>query len=669
MVRRRRYDRTTFIQRLVAAVLLYAATSPVLYGQGVELSLSNTRLREGQELLVQIEVDYPTPEEVELRSDLAVDKLVLVAGPTTRTLRGLRFSDQLRTMIQLEYRATTAGRSILPVFEIAVAGQDFATEPRLLEIVDPDVESDLVPPDLAWRASSLRVYEGEAVGIFLSLRNLTDFTFPDELSVANPSSGLFQEVQGIGSVERTTVDDTELLSIPIATFIFTPSQPGEVAIPAAGMRIGPFTRRSDPLTIVVDPLPERVAATGAVGQYDYEVWASTDRVRLGDGVEITMHVEGEGNLDFFRFPAVDVEDAIQIGSTEESRFAPSELGYVGYRRHIVELSLQREGVFEIDPPEFAWVNPRTRRVHGDPGDPILVTVEGATGEPVETLPAAEMVPLSADEVSAMERPRLFDTWTSYLLLLPGPLVFLGGFLWRRRRRILPAVFIVASVLSLNAEAHVDLVSAGVSAIDEGRYLEAVDRFQTALLQRPYSPGLYYNLAVVYQRLDEPAYTVYNLRRAVEERPLEPRFRDALRHVEVSLDMQGQLEPGQLLHPDSYFAAGVVFFNLLFLVIAIRRLPRGGRIILGTLFLLLSVASFSVLAYRVTLGDRTIAVVGPGAGPLRRIPDVESSPWMSLPATTPVEIVKRMPPLVLVRTAYGVEGWISETSVLDGDFGG
>lgn len=669
MVRRQRHDPRIRIQRLVAAVLFCAASTPLLDAQGVELALSNTRLREGQELLVQIEVDYPTFEEVELRGELAVDKLVLVEGPTLRTIRGLRFADQLRTLIQLEYRATTAGRTVLPAFEIAVAGQSFATEPRLLEIVDPDVQSDLVPPDLAWRASSLRVYEGEAVGVFLELRNLTDFTFPDDLTVANPSSGLFQEVQGIGSVNRTTVDDTELLSIPIATFIYTPSQTGEVAIPPAEMQIGPFTRRSDPLTIEVDPLPDRVARTGAVGRYDYEVWANTDRVRFGDGVGIIMRVEGEGNLDFFRFPTIEVENAIQVGSREESRFTPSEMGYTGYRQQVVELSLQREGVFEIDPPEFAWVDPRTRRVRSDAGEPIRVVVEGAEEEPVQAQPTAELVPLTTEEVLGMERPRLFDSWTSYLLLLPGPLVFFIGFLWTRRRHILPLIFVVAAVSSLVADSHGELVDAGVSAIKAGRYLEAIDRFHTALRERPHSPGLYYNLAVVYQRLDEPAYTVYNLRRAVEERPLEPRFREALRQVEASLGMQGQLEPGRLLHPDSYFAAGVVFFNLLFLVMALRRLPRGGRIILATVLLLLAVASFSVLGYRLTLGDRPIAVIGPGSGPLRRIPDAESRPWLSLPATTPVEIVKRMPPLVLVRTAYGVKGWISETAVLDEDSDG
>jgi hypothetical protein len=40
--------------------------------------------------------------------------------------------------------------------------------------------------------------------------------------------------------------------------------------------------------------------------------------------------------------------------------------------------------------------------------------------------------------------------------------------------------------------------------------------------------------------------------------------------------------------------------------------------------------------------------------------------MTLAASTPVRVVKRMPPLVLVRTANGVEGWIAEGAVIDED---
>ena len=668
MVSRRRRHSGNRSKRLVSTsvVLLLVALGRPGFSQGVEISLSNTQLREGQELLVQLEVDYPTPEEVRIIGDLDVPKLSLTDGPTMQTVRDVRFSDQLRTLVQIVYRANTAGRTILPAFEIAVAGQSFTTEPRLLSIIDPDVGEEIIPPDLAWRVSSVEPYEGEAVSVLLELTNLTDFTFPDELSVTNPASGLFQEVQGIGSVQRTAVNGVELLAIPIATFIFTPSEPGSVTIPPARMRLGPFSRMSEPVVLDVRPLPEPVTATGAVGRFQFEVWSDAEDVRVGDSVTVTMRVEGEGNLDFFRFPALEVPNAIAIGTSEESRFRPSLQGYEGYRQQVVELSPQTAGALRVDAPAFSWVDPRLGRVRTQSPEPILISVESISEDVAEPDPEIRLEPLPVDSVRALERFRLHDRPAGYLLLLPGPLIFLSGLLWRRRRRLAPAVFLLVATVLLGTELRDVLVADGLSAMGEGRHLEAIDRFQTALVERPDSPGVHYNLAVAYQRIDEPAYTVFHLRRAVEERPLVSQLRDALRQVETDLGMEGQLEPGRLLHPDSYFVAGVVLFNLLFVVLAIRRIPRGGRIILATVLLLLSATSFSILAYRVTIGDDPVAVIGPASGALRRIPDVESNPWMTLAASTPVRVVKRMPPLVLVRTANGVEGWIAEGAVIDED---
>jgi hypothetical protein len=634
--------------------------------------LSQTALRQGQELLVEIEVDYPTPEEVGLRGGLTIEKLELREGPTMRTVRNIRSPEQLRTLVRLVYRAADTGRTIIPAYRVVVAGQEFITERRLIQIRDPQVESDMVPPDLRWRTASSRVYEGESVGVLLELRNLTEFTFPDSLIVRSPDAGLFQEVQGIGAVSRMMVDDVELLSIPIATFLLTPSQSGEVTIPPAEIVIGPYTRQSRPVSVQVEELPDAVTTTGAIGRFEYHARLSDTETRVGQSIELVRRVEGEGNLDFFRFPQVELVGAIVVGSREESQLEPSERGYRGYRQHVTELSPQTAGTAVVEVPAFAWVNPVSRVVRTVGGRELRFRVEPSGAQPATDREAPALSPLSAEEVLSLERVRFYDQWVSYLLLLPGPILFVLIVAWRRRRRLLPtvfaAVFAVVAVYAYAAEVteRESLIQSGVAALENGRYLEAIDRFETARLKRPESAGLFYNLGIAYHRLDDSARAVYNLRRAVEARPFEPRFRRALQALEESIGLVEQLEPAGTLHPDAYFLIGVILLNGAFLVLALRAIPGGGRIIVATVLFLLSAGAFATLGYNVTLGDRAIAVVGPDSGELRRIPDTQAAPWMTLPVATSVEVVKRIPPLILVRTAYGVEGWISEDNILDGN---
>ena len=62
-------------------------------------------------------------------------------------------------------------------------------------------------------------------------------------------------------------------------------------------------------------------------------------------------------------------------------------------------------------------------------------------------------------------------------------------------------------------------------------------------------------------------------------------------------------------------------------------------------------------------NHPLAVVGPGPGALMRIPGRLALNWLELPAGTTVHLTASEQGHYLVETGYGLEGWLSEETVL------
>jgi len=79
--------------------------------------------------------------------------------------------------------------------------------------------------------------------------------------------------------------------------------------------------------------------------------------------------------------------------------------------------------------------------------------------------------------------------------------------------------------------------------------------------------------------------------------------------------------------------------------------------------LATLTSAGGLVYAANAQKNELGVIGRGAGNLLKIPRPDASRWIELPAGTTVRVLLDSNGFYLIRTGYGVEGWIPSDDLL------
>ncbi len=163
-----------------------------------------------------------------------------------------------------------------------------------------------------------------------------------------------------------------------------------------------------------------------------------------------------------------------------------------------------------------------------------------------------------------------------------------------------------------------------------------------------------------------------MRRANQLRPGSSLLMDSLKMVEDQLALDEQIPVPLRIQPAVVFIVLIVSINAAFLVMALLLYRRDGRtIILSLSVSLILVASITGTFIVSSLWNKPTAVVRVEAAPLRKIPGPLANDWIQLPAGTAVLVIAEEGEDNLVRTGYGLEGWLPSRSLIlvNGDLDG
>ncbi len=268
-----------------------------------------------------------------------------------------------------------------------------------------------------------------------------------------PGFAGFWDVQATEQNEfNETIDSREFRVIELRTLLF-PSvvetieiEPGVLTASTSSSH-APIVVEGVPVVVEVRPTPTDapVRFTGAVGRFEVSADVDTTTARMNETVQLTVKVEGEGNIDALpapswpefqgwrvvESPAVvtsDVVDGRVVGSrTYEIVLVPEMAG---------ELTVQEISYVYYDPDKEEYVEATT--------SPIVVTIAEADGAPSlppssvdgtkdeRTVPGAKRirpVPLALRKPSG-DMTDSVVYWAMWSLPL---LAIAGAALWRRRR--------------------------------------------------------------------------------------------------------------------------------------------------------------------------------------------------------------------------------------------
>jgi hypothetical protein len=680
VVRHGRGGRRAGHARLVGGVLLAAvltlagalAPAPAVAQEVLDSWIEPRSVAAGERFSLVIRATDLPVAELSIEEPDYPDAVTKLAGASLSERADGSFPGRGRRRIEIEipFRATAPGRVIIdPVRLEDDAGNIRQTERHLLEIaLGPN--DDRVPFDAAWHVPTETVYEGQTVPVYLQIERARSFSFPGEINVDAPDGAVFEEVQGLGSVGSEVVAGVELLRYPVATFLMTPSTTGELRIPSALVGQGELARRAEARVLEVLPLPDAVQETLAVGRYRFSAELSANELTEGESAELTLRAEGTGNLDFFRFPEVDAGDMTVGAVGEQSEVAPVPAGLVGSRELRLRVAPREPGEHGITVERFRWLDPGTGRVRSQGPYRFTLDVKAAEVSVAETRESTPFGPLSVAEIERVQPVEMYRIPAFYLLFLP-PLVTIAlafaGF--GVKRTGLVSLFAVPLCLLLVAATPVrdlptDEIEAAVTALEEGSLTDAVWRLQALYEDHPRSPGILYNLGYAAYLAEDRGLSVYALREALRIRPMFETAREGLAWVEDQYGLDRQAEIRARVHPDvALVALFVLAYVMAGLVFGVRRRGEARYAISFISSLLLMIAAAVLMVYAVRGAGLPTAVVRREGASLKQVPVAEAKQWLTLPAGTAVRPLEDYGGYRLVRTGFGVEGWIGEHLLL------
>ena len=121
-----------------------------------------------------------------------------------------------------------------------------------------------MPIEVEWQAGLDTVFVGEAVPVFLTVKNQEVVVIFDQTKIAYPRDGFFEQASGIGQITTLKEGKVVLYDIPAETFIYTAHSPGRVKVPSSGVEYGGITGWSNDFYLTVQPAPAEIKESGAI---------------------------------------------------------------------------------------------------------------------------------------------------------------------------------------------------------------------------------------------------------------------------------------------------------------------------------------------------------------------------------------------------------------------
>ena len=613
---------------------------------------------------------FPGRRQVDIKDPVWPEGVEKISGPYTAQRTIQKEDGSYATVLQLIYtlRAGSAGIFSIPPVEVSDAVETQRSEALSIAVLRRD-ESFLNYPLLAeWQDIPLSLYTGQAVPLVLMMHNMEEISLPESVQLATPDGAFLEKVRGIGDIAYGAVGEDTLFHVPMETWMLTPSQPGILKLGSAAVQILGLTRKTPSLKLEVKALPEEIVSTGAVGQFRYSLELPKKEISSGAQVGLRIRVDGTGNLNYLNIPEPVFPEDMNVLRRELSDYQAAPGGYEGYRELEFSFSVEDEGSYTIRIPGFFWLDPDTGRVSRSPAEIFNFKVRSLLDSLQEDEQSFSLIPV--EEVLKEGRAGLYMNPWLYLFLLPGPLFLLFVRLGVFRKS---TVVLLASLLMLSAalpdEGESFWMNEAGQAFDAGEYEQALHLYETRGRNWEERSSFLYNRAVLHFLNGNNSSAVADLRSALKLRPTNSLASGTLSLIEEHLGLEHQPVITVFVAPDILFVLVILSINLVFLFLGLYRLKRqaGWTALMVIFSILLSLAGTTELVRSLVLLQRKEAVVSSEIS-IRKIPEENANPWITLPEGTAARIIRSHDGFVLIHTAYGLEGWVhrEDLIVLNGE---
>ena len=404
--------RTLTIRSVLAgialAVTLFVAVMPAVHAQQQDIDVTaevdKTELAVGEEFTLWIKIDGAlNPRQPAIPN---YDGIRRLGPPSIQWVRDGTGTTVFAYVYRFE--ATKVGKVTIEPISVTVSGQTLSTEQVEVEVF----QGLVVPTPGPGQGQPSSDDESSEDGIMFVTASIDDdkpylgqqvtyaFKFYRR-SVLFPSFGRFGQPRyappgfsGFWNGQETDQDEyTETIGsnryqvVELQTVLF-PTVVGTLVIEPAGLTVpidffeSPNFLETDPIVIEVQPLPPTAPAgfTGAVGSFDISAEVDNTNGKLNEPVQLTVRVEGEGNVETLPDPAwPDFENWRVFESPSESSSSVVDGQLVGTRTYESVLVPEKAGVLTVPEIGYTFYDPSVEEYVEAVTEPIVMSIAEADG--------------------------------------------------------------------------------------------------------------------------------------------------------------------------------------------------------------------------------------------------------------------------------------------------
>ncbi len=505
---------------LISPVTLWAAIK-------VEVQLSDTTLFLGDEITFQLKVDgaqqnvkliLPQMEGLSFRQlgrPSASSQTVIINGKVNS------FSGLIYT---LGISATRKGRYKIPGIEVEYGGKQYSSQEFEINVKESGEQTKM---KITLASSKKRIYVNEPVDITLKWYIKDDvedysFRFPLledkdklklELSDVRQGSDITElSVDGykIPFQKSTEILEGDVYGVYKVGFAIYPPDPGTFKVPPASVTVmiragteikrdffgrtvrAPKLKRvfstSKSLELEILPIPAEnlpSSYSGGVGEFEIAITADSARVKVGDPIELTIRITGEGRFENIEQPILSEIREYQENFAVVDNLQPGDIkeDSIEFKQTIRP---KHNGVTRIPPVEFSFFNPVAESFRSVSSNSIPLKVLSAGRVKEDEIVSYSDQPQTKIESFTRKRTGLYSNYVFedalaskvqqgywILFLLFSPLTYLTVLIVTHRQRRFRKDLSLGRAKSAKSKSHKRLKVAGKLIAEQGDafYLE------------------------------------------------------------------------------------------------------------------------------------------------------------------------------------------------------
>lgn len=450
--------------------IFYLPPNTIAQDFNLEASLSENQVFIGEQFLLKIEISGSSLRNVDLPVLPEIDGIRILNATPSRGQSISIINGQTTTVTSYTYTliAHEQGNYRIPPVRITIDGEQYSTNPLNVEVIEQrslQAEPGQRRPDIFTEIELDN--EQPIVGQQLIASLIIYFKSGIEVTSFQPSAGWRTDgfwKEQLESVEQPQAEsvilgDVRYRKATLMRYALFPSRSGELTLSPFELNLGIRTqpRRNDPFGSVfgglgtnqrrvtieteeislpirsIDP-PQNGESIGAVGQFNINRKASVTQAYVGETIELTTTVSGQGNLPLISKLDYTFPDNFEVYSPqEETNLSRRGTTISGTRTFTDRIVPRTAGNFIIPESRIAYYNPQNQSYSYETLPAINVEV---IRDPTAIV-ADDGRNINLQVITGLatwqraEKNGFFSTWWVWLGFFIPLLVFVIG--WHRKR--------------------------------------------------------------------------------------------------------------------------------------------------------------------------------------------------------------------------------------------